>query len=80
MADIPGDGSEWNINGSQFIRAKMQGSEAFYSIDLGIDHDSGLFVLLVSCYILHFENRSTSHVYELNIEQLFLSSYSQSAV
>ena len=34
MLDIPGDGTVWGINSVQFIREKMLGSDAFYSINI----------------------------------------------
>ena len=34
MVNIPGDDSEWGINSDQFIREKMLGSNAFYSINI----------------------------------------------
>lgn len=35
--DIPGDGTEWTINGTQFQREKMYGSQAFYFLTVGVD-------------------------------------------
>jgi len=35
--DIPGDGTEWTINGTQFLREKMYGSQAFYRLAVGVD-------------------------------------------
>ena len=29
---IPGDGTEWDINGTQFQREKLYGSQAFYAL------------------------------------------------
>jgi predicted metalloendopeptidase len=34
LLDIPGDGTQWGINSIQFIREKMLGSDAFYSINI----------------------------------------------
>ena len=34
---IPGDGTEWTINGTQFQREKMYGSQAFYRLAVGVD-------------------------------------------
>ena len=34
VVDIPGDDTVWGINSDQFIRGKMLGSEAFYSINI----------------------------------------------
>ena len=34
MVNIPGDGTEWTINSFQFVREKMLGSNAFYSINI----------------------------------------------
>ena len=48
MVGIPVEGTPWNINSSQFIREKMIGSEAFYSIGIGLDDDARVFTLTVS--------------------------------
>lgn len=45
--DIQDDGTVWTVNSSQFIREKMVGSEAFYSLSVGFDQDALMFTLLV---------------------------------
>ena len=48
MVNIPGDGTVWGINSDQFIREKMLGSDAFYSINI---YPNGLltsYILVVS--------------------------------
>ena len=45
---IPGDGTVWSVNSSQFIREKMTGSDAFYDISIGFDEDARLYSLVVS--------------------------------
>ena len=37
VVNIPGDGSVWDINSSQFIREKALGSQAFYSLTVDIN-------------------------------------------
>ena len=49
LVGIPGDGTQWSVNSSQFIREKMVGNEAFYSLSVGLDEDAKLFTLEVSC-------------------------------
>ena len=48
LVGIPGDGTVWSVNSSQFIREKMTGSDAFYSISVGFDEDARLYSLVVS--------------------------------
>ena len=45
--NIPGDGTEWGINSTQFIRRKMFGSEAFYSLSIGVNDAVTEFTLEV---------------------------------
>ena len=37
--NIPGDGTVWGINSTQFIREKRLGDYAFYSLDVTADED-----------------------------------------
>ena len=56
--DIPVDGTQWGINSIQFIREKMLGSNAFYSINISPDGDLTNHILVVRTYInvyyIHF--------------------------
>ena len=45
---IPGDGTDWSINSTQFIREKLLGSDAFYSFNVGFDDNAQIFTLEVS--------------------------------
>ena len=47
VVNIPGDGTEWGINSTQFIREKTWGSEAFYSLSIGINDAVTEFTLAV---------------------------------
>ena len=47
LVGIPDDRTVWTVNSSQFIREKMVGSEAFYSLSVGFDQDALMFTLLV---------------------------------
>ena len=48
LVGIPGDGTVWSVNSSQFIREKLTKSDAFYSISVGCDEDARLYSLVVS--------------------------------
>ena len=49
MVDIPGDGTEWTINSTQFIREKRLGSNAFYTFITGYySDDASQYILAVS--------------------------------
>jgi predicted metalloendopeptidase len=47
LLDIPGDGTQWGINSIQFIREKMLGSNAFYSINLFPNGDLTNYILVI---------------------------------
>ena len=48
LVNISGDGTVWSVNSSQFIREKMTGSDAFYSLSVGFDEDARQYSLVVS--------------------------------
>ena len=48
VVGIPGDGTEWTINSTQFIREKRFGNDAFYTIGVGFDEDAFKYTLEVS--------------------------------
>ncbi|CAI7997216.1 Phosphate-regulating neutral endopeptidase PHEX, partial [Geodia barretti] len=47
LVNIPGDGTVWSVNSSQFIREKMTGSDAFYSLSVGFDEDARQYSLVI---------------------------------
>ena len=47
VLNIPGDGTEWGINSTQFIREKTLGSLAFYSINVIPNGDLTKYILEV---------------------------------
>ena len=60
MAGIPGDGTTWELNGSQFIRAKRGGNTAFYGLSVGLDDEALQFTLVVSLIRKTFHSDYTS--------------------
>ena len=52
LVGIPGDGTMWSVNSSQFIRGKLIGSEAFYSLSAGFEVETLMFTLEVRLTLL----------------------------
>ena len=48
LVNISGDGTVWSVNSSQFIREKLTGSKAFYSLSIGHDDEARKYSLVVS--------------------------------
>ena len=45
--NIPGDGTTWGLNSTQFIREKRLGSEAFYSLEIDVNDAFSEYILEV---------------------------------
>jgi predicted metalloendopeptidase len=56
LLDIPGDGTQWGINSIQFIREKMLGSDAFYSLNIRPAADFSTYFLVIQQSGLTLEN------------------------
>ena len=53
LVHIPGDGSTWSINSTQFVQEKMVQSPAFYAVEVKInDSNSSNYVLEVRFHSL----------------------------
>ena len=52
LVNIPGDGSVWGINSTQFIREKALGSPAFYSLTVDINDAVTGYYLRVCFFVL----------------------------
>ena len=49
LIGLPGDGTPWSINDTQFMREKLLGSPAFFTLSVEIDPlDTSNFVMAVS--------------------------------
>ena len=49
LLNIPGDGTTWGINSTQFIKEKRVGNPAFYSISLEPDNSLTELIIAVHC-------------------------------
>ena len=48
--NVSGDGTVWGLNSTQFIREKMLGSGAFYSLEIGVNDAFSKYTLGVCIY------------------------------
>ena len=72
MVGIPGDGTQWGINSIQFIREKMLGSDAFYSLNIHPAADFSIYILVVYMYTrTHMYIRAPAYIHVYILYRLF---------